>query len=139
MRRLRVRLSVRALMLLVGVLAVTIEAEIMRRRWAFHRAEAAEFRHLEQGLMWLAKKDDAEAAEARRKVEEFQERAQGESFPDSRRNWLALADLNKQSASRHAREAEDNRLSSAEYGRLRRLHERAATHPWLQAGAVVGP
>jgi hypothetical protein len=90
-------------------------------------------------MMWLARKEEAKATEARRRADELEERARGEHFPDARKISLEIAAMERQAASLHTREAKDSRLSSTEYGRLRRLHERAAGHPWLQAGPIDGP
>jgi hypothetical protein len=126
-------------MLLIALIALTIEAEAVRRRWVFHSSEAAEMRRLEQGMMGLARKEEAKATEARRRAEELEERARGEQFHEARKISLEIAAMERQAASLYAREAKDNRLSSTKYGRLRRLHERAASHPWLQDGPIDGP
>lgn len=151
MRRLRFRLNLRTGMVIIALVAVALEVEVARRRWVFHRAKAAEFRLLEQGLLWLAGREEAKAQEARRKAEDLEEqaraagqRALGKDALDVaeveyQKNSLEIANGVRKDAVRHAMEAEDNRLSATDYGRLGRLHENAASRPWLRPGSIEGP
>lgn len=151
MRRLKFRLSLRTLMLIVALVAVAIEAEIVRQRWVFHRAKAAEYKNLEQLSICFQVRQKMNAEEERRKAQEKEKAAEdagqravrkgakADEWLDIQKLYLDMAAQHREMAAMYEQEAERDRHSSAKYGRLRQLHERAAASPWFSNGKLDDP
>jgi hypothetical protein len=135
MRRLQPRLRLRTMMLVVAAVAVAIGVDSMRRRRNDHLDQASRFALGERTLSALANRKDAEAAGFRMKADELEDKARGSSGPDlstlkvdyngNAALYRLLAYLRKEAA------ADDRKQATERYGRVRRLHEYAASHPWL--------
>lgn len=118
MRRPRCRL--RTLLILVGLLAVITGIEVNRRRWAYYRAQAAEYANHEEGSRGTG-------ADCQASVDGLRARSRRALAAGDTRRAEAFAT----NAASMAGEVERQARHAEYHGRMRRKYERAARSLWL--------
>lgn len=129
MRLPRFRLKLWVLILLVGMVAVCIGGEQMRRRRVYYLKQAAENAHMEEGMRWLAERLVPKIAGIKAEIAKMREEAQREP-PESRSSTEDLIRMQEDHLRIKVNDLEYDRRRSDYYGRLKRKYEHAASHPW---------
>ena len=135
---LRPRFRLRTLMVLVAVAGLAIGVDGMRRRRSYHRAQAAGYAEWEGKYAVVIGRKEARAEVERRNVAEIEAEIatlKDDHFAEVRDNYRWSVEIGRRLAAHEELDLVDCRLRRDEYGRLRRLHEYAASHPWLRIEA----
>ena len=135
---LRPRFRLRTLMILVAVAGLAIGVDGMRRRRSYHRAQAAEYAEWQWKYAFVIGRKEAGAEVERRKVAEIEAKIvalKDDRFAAVRDNYRSIVESGRWLAAHEELDLVDYRLRRDVYGRLRRLHEYAASHPWLRIEA----
>ncbi len=139
----RVRFTLRAMMIAVAIVAVTLSGAMMRRRRAAYRERAAFWAKIERGDQEQGVKAfereafelDEKADQLRRDAEVYRQRAsskQGDAAmaENVQRMKESLATVAKQSANGFRLLAKKYRAQADRHGDLRQKYQNAARHPW---------
>ena len=132
------RPRLRTLMALVGLVAVVIGVDGMRRRRDLHLARAAEFGDLEGKCADIIGRELPRAESQRRRVAEGEAKIldmKEARYSVLREMYRSMVEDRRWQAAHYERGLDDYRRKQADFRRLRRHHEYAASRPWLRIEA----